>query len=83
VSDEPRTFDLRLWVTVDPSALEAFFDDVLDLARYHPGIEPRWICERRDRQGRPRIARPRVHVPPRFDDRTDNDAADERREGST
>jgi hypothetical protein len=69
VSDEPRTFDVRLWVTVDdPSALEAFFADVVELAeRHHPGIEPRWVCERRDRQGRPRIARPRIHPPPRFD----------------
>jgi hypothetical protein len=74
VSDEPRTFDLRLWLTADPPgpALETFFADVVELAQRHPGIEPRWFTERRDRHGRPRIARVRVHVPPRLDVHFDN-----------
>lgn len=62
---EPHTFDLRLWVTAEPPgpAVAAFYADVVDLAKRHAGVEPRWTCERRDRHGRPRIAR--VHAPPR------------------
>jgi hypothetical protein len=57
---EPRTFDLRLWVTADPPhpALAVFFAAVVELAKDHPGIEPRWTSER-IRRGRPRI-----HTPP-------------------
>jgi hypothetical protein len=67
MSAEPRTFDLRLWLTADPSVLEVFFLDVVELAqRYYPGVEPRWYCERRDRHGLPR-----VHPPPRLDDAGD------------
>jgi hypothetical protein len=53
---EPRTFDLRLWVTADEpwKALERFFTEVVELAEAHPGIEPRWTSER-TRRGRPRI----------------------------
>jgi hypothetical protein len=53
---QPRTFDLRLWVTADPAgkALQRFFAEVAELAQAHPGIEPRWICER-TRRGQPRI----------------------------
>jgi hypothetical protein len=70
---EPRTFDVRLWVTVDPPgpALAAFFADVRQLAERHDGIEVRWIGERRDRHGRPRV---RVHPPPRFGDAGDEGA---------
>jgi hypothetical protein len=69
MSGLPRTFDLRLWVDLDRPgpALERFFAAVRELALEHDGIEPRWIAERRDRHGRPR-----VHLPPRFDN--DNDA---------
>jgi hypothetical protein len=71
VSDQPRTFDLRLRVTADPPgpALEAFFADVVELAERHPGIKPRWTNERRDRRGRPRV---RIHPPPRLDDHNDH-----------
>jgi hypothetical protein len=66
VSDEPRTFDLRLWVS-DPAALEAFFHDVLELAeRFYVGrVEARWHTER-TWHGRPRV---RVHPQPPFDNR--------------
>jgi hypothetical protein len=56
---EPRTFDLRLWVTAERGeagpVLERFLADVRELAEQHPQVEPRWITERRDRRGRPRI----------------------------
>src|SRR5262249_32143658 len=62
VSAPVRTFDLRLWVTADPPgpALEAFFTAVRELADQHDGLDVRWVCERRDRFGRPRV---RIHVP--------------------
>jgi hypothetical protein len=70
MSGRLRTFDLRLWVTVDPPgpALAAFFAAVRELAEAHPGVEVRWIGERRDRQGGPRV---RIHVPPRGTDYDD------------
>ena len=81
--DETRTFDLTLVVSTDPSVLEEFLADVVELAeRFYPGIEPRSIDERRDPQRRPRVGRPRVHAPPRHD-RNDNDAADGAAERST
>jgi hypothetical protein len=63
---EPRVFDLRLWVTVDSPGrtLAAFFAEVRELAEAHPGIEVRWIGERRDRQGGPRA---RMQLPSRDD----------------
>jgi hypothetical protein len=72
----PRTFDLRLWVVGDRpwQAVAGFFEEVVELAEAHPGIEPRWYCERRDRQGRPRI---RVWPPP---PRLENNDASEERE---
>ena len=50
---EPRTYDPRLWVSSDPAALERFLAEVRELAKAHPGIETRWVTERRDRHGRP------------------------------
>jgi hypothetical protein len=66
VSGRLRTYDLRLWVTVDPPgpALAAFFAEVRELVEAHPGIEVRWIGERRDLQGGPRM---RVDLSPRDD----------------
>jgi len=54
---EPRTYDVRLWVTADPPgpALRDFHDEVRELAQRHPGIDVRWIAERHDtRRGRRR-----------------------------
>jgi hypothetical protein len=66
VTGRLRTYDLRLWLTVDRPgpALARFFAAVRELAEAHPGIEVRWIGERRDRHGAPRV---RIHVPPRDD----------------
>ena len=66
MSGRLRTYDLRLWVTVDPPgpALAAFFAEVRELAEAHPGIEVRWIGERRDRLGGPRV---RMQLPSRDD----------------
>jgi hypothetical protein len=73
---EPKTFDVRLWVSADPPwpAVEVLLEAVRELAEGFPGIEARWVCERRDRQGRPRI---RIHPPPRLT----NDAGSGRQEG--
>jgi hypothetical protein len=72
MTGSPRRFDLRLWVTVDPPgpALAAFFADVVELARRHPGIEVGSVSGR---------DRPRVHVPPRFN----NDAGERSAERSS
>lgn len=57
MSGRLRTFDLRLWVDLERPgpALERFFAEVRELAEAHPGIEVRWITERRDRHGHPRV----------------------------
>jgi hypothetical protein len=62
-----RTFDVRLWIDDDLpfDAVLAFFDEVRELAEQHDGIDVRWVTERRDRHGNPRV---RVYPSPRFDD---------------
>jgi hypothetical protein len=65
VSELPKTYDVRLWIDdgVEFAVVWAFFEEVRELAdTYFEGIEARWICERRDRHGRPRI---RVYPPSR------------------
>jgi hypothetical protein len=72
VTDELRTWDLRIWTLVEVGLdsrdplLAAFLDDVRALIadRYADRLSARWIVERRDRHDRPRV---RIHPPPRPD----------------
>jgi hypothetical protein len=72
----PRTFDIRVWIEGEDAwpAAHRFLVDVQELAKKHHSVQVRWVCERRDRQGRPRI---RIHQPPRLD----HDAGTDRQEG--
>jgi hypothetical protein len=60
VSRPLRTWDLRVWTTLDRPgpALARFFAEARELAKAHPGIEVKWLNERVDRQGRPRVRPP-------------------------
>ena len=59
-----RTYDLRLWVTLDDPtpALRRFLAEARTLAQRHDGIDVRWYAERRARGGGPRV---RIHPPSR------------------
>ena len=63
-----RTYDIRVWTPADlpRPAVFAFFLAVRKLALDHDGIDVRWVDERFDREGGPRIRR--VHPPPEDDE---------------
>jgi hypothetical protein len=59
-----RTYDVRVWLAdrTPPPDLDGFVRAVREVAVGFDGISVRWVCERRWRNGQPRI---RIHPPPR------------------
>jgi hypothetical protein len=57
-----RTYDIRLWVDdgLQFADVWRFYAAVRELAGDYDGIDVRWLTQRRDRRGGPRI---RVHPP--------------------
>jgi hypothetical protein len=56
-----RTFDVRVWVVADDRdawrAAYAFMRAARWMALAHPDVSVRWVCERKNRDGSPRIRR--------------------------